>query len=163
MRRWAAGEQTLINTRVSWNQRTIWGSETRASRCKGSLELSDQSHGLQSSKEEEITWDIKAEESPVAIYTCFILLESESCENGCLRTRRIGQNMPQGRSGSPDGWVLSDRWSDLESGRNWVCSTGKLGVAGLSMKLCHFILFSFSFFNWPGHSTSCLFVFKGRW
>ena len=31
------------------------GSGMRASRCKGFLELSDQSHGLQSSKEEEIT------------------------------------------------------------------------------------------------------------
>ena len=49
--------------------------------CKGSLKLSDLSHGLQSSKEEEVTWDIKAEESPVTIYTSYILQKFQCVYN----------------------------------------------------------------------------------
>ena len=52
------------------------GVRREQTNCEGSLWLSDQSCSLQSSKEEEITWDIKAEESPVATYTSFILQSS---------------------------------------------------------------------------------------
>ena len=64
-RRWAnacqyKGELKLRDYMDEWDESKL---------MRGFLELSDQSRGLQSSKEEEITWDIKAEEFPVAIYT----------------------------------------------------------------------------------------------
>ena len=33
-RRWAAGERTLVDTRVSWNQRTMWRSGTEQTICE---------------------------------------------------------------------------------------------------------------------------------
>ena len=72
-RRWAnacqyKGESKSKDYVDEWDENRLF--------CEGSLWSSNQSRGLQSSKEEEITWDIKAEESPVAIYTSYILQSS---------------------------------------------------------------------------------------
>ena len=72
-RRWAnacryKGESKSKDYVEEWDENRLW--------CEGLLSCSDQSRGLQSSKEEEITWDIKAEESPAATYTSYILQSS---------------------------------------------------------------------------------------
>ena len=72
-RRWAnacryKGESKSKDYVGEWDENSLL--------CEGSLWSSDQGCGLQSSKEEEITWDIKAEESPVATYTSYILQSS---------------------------------------------------------------------------------------
>ena len=77
-RRWAnacryKGESESKDYVDEWDENRLW--------CEGSLWSSDQSCGLQSGKEEEITWDIKAEESPVATYTSFIL---QSLSHVCM-------------------------------------------------------------------------------